>query len=394
MEVYHTFLDTNVFEATHYNFNCASLKSLKKYCEKGMAKLYTNDVVVGELKRHFTKEVDSLARKAKNTIRNKQELVNALTADVYNEIKEKLLNAPNNLINDLDNYISNAIYLSNAGLSVNSLVYDYFCFNAPFEDKADKKHEFPDAIIIMSIKQFLNDNPNIILRVVTDDEGWHSALKGVPNLKMYHRLKRLLSDISEEEKELHENIVNYVNDNIDKIKIYISEWIEDQDWYDTVDNVDMCIECDEIDNVVVDALDIFNVTVEYIDVEEEYAIVTISAVTHFKISFSYIDHTDEIYDKEDNAWFNTKYGDGYLGIDMPLELSISIFFEGGEIDIVESPQYDDIVISDLTIVESDYKESVDRFSYEYFDTCPDCGLPIGIHNDGGTGFCINCSNKH
>mgnify|MGYP006916288650 CR=1 FL=1 len=29
-----------------------------------------------------------------------------------------------------------------------------------------------------------------------------------------------------------------------------------------------------------------------------------------------------------------------------------------------------------------------------YDTCPECGCPIGIDNDGGNGFCINCAPNH
>ena len=30
----------------------------------------------------------------------------------------------------------------------------------------------------------------------------------------------------------------------------------------------------------------------------------------------------------------------------------------------------------------------------YYCTCPDCGRPIGIHNDGGNGFCVDCAPNH
>lgn len=30
----------------------------------------------------------------------------------------------------------------------------------------------------------------------------------------------------------------------------------------------------------------------------------------------------------------------------------------------------------------------------YFAICPDCGKPIGIHNDGGNGFCTDCGIHH
>ena len=29
-----------------------------------------------------------------------------------------------------------------------------------------------------------------------------------------------------------------------------------------------------------------------------------------------------------------------------------------------------------------------------YDTCPDCGCRIGIENDGGNGFCIDCAINH
>ena len=30
----------------------------------------------------------------------------------------------------------------------------------------------------------------------------------------------------------------------------------------------------------------------------------------------------------------------------------------------------------------------------YYSTCPDCGVKIGIENDGGNGFCVNYASKH
>ena len=30
----------------------------------------------------------------------------------------------------------------------------------------------------------------------------------------------------------------------------------------------------------------------------------------------------------------------------------------------------------------------------YYSICPDCGVKIGIENDGGNGFCVNYASKH
>ena len=57
---------------------------------------------------------------------------------------------------------------------------------------------------------------------------------------------------------------------------------------------------------------------------------------------------------------------------------------------------------DGCVEQSFYLTEENRTSYEElersdggtYDTCPDCGCRIGIENDGGNGFCINCAPNH
>ena len=52
-------------------------------------------------------------------------------------------------------YISIAEIITNNDVSVVELFNDYFTPKAPFEDNKDKKSEFPDATIILSIKDYI-----------------------------------------------------------------------------------------------------------------------------------------------------------------------------------------------------------------------------------------------
>ena len=60
---------------------------------------------------------------------------------------------------------------------------------------------------------------------------------------------------------------------------------------------------------------------------------------------------------------------------------------------LNSSSFDEIIIEDVEI--TDYKLTPYRNDDDpYFAECPDCGQPIGIHNDGGNGFCAECAKHH
>ena len=49
---------------------------------------------------------------------------------------------------------------------------------------------------------------------------------------------------------------------------------------------------------------------------------------------------------------------------------------------------------DLSAENRTSYEELARSDDDTYDTCPDCGSRIGIDNDGGNGFCINCAPNH
>lgn len=393
MNRFNVFLDTNIFIRAKFNFHGGSLQNLKKYCETGTAVLFTNDIIVREVRSHIDADVGSMAKQAKNAIKNHGELVNAISREVYQTIEATILGATENLTSQFDAYIEGAIFLPNEGLSVVDLFNDYFNKCAPFEKNEKKKSEFPDAAVIMSIKRYMAETDATELHIVSDDDGWHDALVGIEGISLYKSLSELLTKIAEDEKELYDQVSEYMEKCIGDLQSYTEDWFTCQDWSTSIESIDMCIECEDIEDIYVTTIDLTPDAIEYIDREGEFASAVFSGVVTFYLGFQYIDHSNESYDREDHIWYNTVYGKGAAELKVAFTGSTTILIpENGEMEL-NSLAFDEMNLGDIEIM--DYKLIPYRNDDDpYFATCPDCCKPIGIHNDGGNGFCIDCAPNH
>ena len=393
MDRFNVFLDTNIFISAKYNFTGGSLCSLKKHCENGTAALFTNDIVLREVQHHIDNDVGLLAKQAKNAIKNHGELVNAITRPMYTSIEETLLSATTSLRSQFDAFMNGATSLSNEGLSVVDLFNAYFEEIAPFEKREAKKSEFPDAVIIMSIKRYLCETPDMVLHIVTDDEGWHNALVGTSGISVYKNLNDLLTRISQHEQTLYHKIAQFLGVCKDELLRSVESWCYEQDWSSYIENIDVCIECDEIEDLTFSSIELVPNGIEYIDRDAGYAAAVYSGVVAINLEFTYIDHEQEVYDREDHVWLNTVYGKGSAQLNIPFSGSVTVLIDDDSELELNSSEFDDIIPGEIDVTTyslTPYRED----DAPYFNVCPDCGAPIGIHNDGGNGFCIKCAHKH
>ena len=390
---FNVLIDTNIFMAAKYNFSGGSLCNLKKYCEDGIAVLFTNDIILREVASHIDEDVGLMARQAKNAIGQRAELVNAITQEVYQSIKDTILGATKGLHSQFEAYMAGATNLSNGGLTIDVLFDQYFGKCAPFEGNEKKKWEFPDAAVIMSIKRYIAENPGVQLHVITDDNGWHNALKETEGVFLYKNLKELLAKIAEDEQELFTKILQYMETCVEELRRPTEDWVVCHDWSAIVDNIEMCVECDELEDIYVTSIDLAPDSIEYIDRDGEFASALFSGTVTFLLGFDYIDHTSETYDKEDNIYYNTIYGKGAAEVEMRFAGATTVLTPcGGEMEL-NSDTFDEITIESIEVI--DYKLTPYRNDdAPYFSVCPDCGQPIGINNDGGNGFCSDCAANH
>ena len=391
MATFNVFIDTSIFIRNKFTFHAGPLSSLQKYCRKGFCTLFTNSIIMREVEKHISADVGKLATQAKNAIKKKPELVNAISEQECVAIVEKLMAAPEKLLAQFTAFMDDAVLLSIDNLSLASVFDDYFKSVPPFEQKEAKKAEFPDAVAIMSIKHYLQDESNAVMCVVSDDEGWKAAFQGQERVRFYKDLRALLTDISKEES-LYNRVADYVGDNILELTSCVEGWLYEQDCSSVIEDISPCIECDELEDMRIGEIVIVPQSVDYIDTEHNCATVGFSGTAMATVDFSYLDHTDEVYDREDHVWFNTIYGSGSVEIRVPFDGVVNVLFSDDEMDFAD-PKLDEVEWCNVDMAVLEMKDR--RLDDDpFYDICPDCGKPIGIHNDGGNGFCVDCAPNH
>jgi hypothetical protein len=166
-------IDTNIFERAGHRLESGYLKHLEQFSE-GNVRLVFSELTIGELRAHMIRKTDE----ALSTLR--KGLADMGTYWLCSE--EERSAAAKNLTNELgggakvderiDGFLKrcNAIVLSATGtVDPSALVRAYLENHAPFE-AAKKKHEFPDAIALMSLEAWARDQRTVVL-FVTGDKG-------------------------------------------------------------------------------------------------------------------------------------------------------------------------------------------------------------------------------
>ena len=145
------FLDTNVFESAKFSYSSKTFVSFLDYCKENEIKLKITDVVKHEVIKRIKSNITESFEKI-----DKQNLgVVAGSFDMDTNISklnfiEKLTNKLHERFSDfLDD---NDIEVIDTNYDINELILQYFNQLSPFTEQ--KKHEFPDAIILLTIKKY------------------------------------------------------------------------------------------------------------------------------------------------------------------------------------------------------------------------------------------------
>lgn len=244
------FLDTNVFgRKEKYDFEHSYrnniLSMLKRYSN---IEVWLPSIVVEELKKHIKESIDNDQNNIKS-IYVKRKLPNNFYEETLKENLQKLdefIERNNIKILDCEKY-----------LEISDVNKWYFNKEKPFE--TSKPKEFPDAMIISAIVNFLKENKYENVYIVSEDKGFNESLKSKIDCIIVNKLETILKeffDFSTYEYRLVEdfiknnNILNHktplefesanvndiINVNIEKYCLNSCEII-----YDQKDNASMVI---------------------------------------------------------------------------------------------------------------------------------------------------------
>lgn len=383
---------------TGFNFNGGALLNLKKYHDAGVVSLITNHIIVNEVENNVKYQVKEATAQIKNFI-EKLYCINELRhSDEHKGIFQDFRKQKWELyiVDQWKNYLkeTECEILQNTDVSLELLLDDYFNSRAPFESRQEKKHEFPDAIVIKSLLKFAEENPLSTVIVATGDQGWEKALEHKNNIHIVKQIKDILSYISKEYKpENIEKVVLCIADDHQRIIEYIERYLEDM-------NIDFQMEHDDIEEFDIKSI---KIAMEYIDfIEDEDVSVTVLAAVKVVVEYSFFDYENSIYDKEDRCYMYSHVARVKESHESQLSIAVNMKLDQSQqryyIDDIESDG--NMVLNEDTCCESErldslYEEELDEWIGEkFYNTCPDCGCKIAHQNDGGNGFCLSCAPNH
>lgn len=438
---YRVFMDTNIYDGANYSFRNAMFQCLREYATKDELCLVVNSIIEGEVRSHIRDRIKEQITKLNKVVTDRTFAAFKHLAPFMDIIEKK---NPDDWIDACDKEFSTLLNdckaekISVNGVGVEKIVSDYFIQAPPFEAK--KPYEFKDAIAVSSLlldihsslenrKKSENMNMDDLLYcVISNDKGFVAAVNAglseaereyiriFPELKNFvgyitlmnrqaEFLKAyLLSDCAQD--EMVETVRNAIDNTVIDISLESGEFIDEQD----------IIDVEEIS---------FQPYILGIYEEDGTALsakVALDANCVVKVWYKYTDEDNSYWDKEDSTylWKTEVEKEGRYQVE--LEVVISINIEGCRVpddwnvnddydyadNVIEFDDYldvparldlDETNLVDEEIVEQtepffEYEHDGEVFKEKAVTICPDCGEPIGIQNDGGNGFCINCAYKH
>lgn len=190
--------DTNIYDNTKYNFDDQFYKTFKDLKKEKFPDLeiYINSIIYREVMAHLEEkgqennEVIEGVKKDDWNLELFDELqralddIDCLREASIKEAKDKFNNFLSLFSVDINSLKGKLIYDDNQNFDLGEVLDDYFNHRPPFENKNNKKNEFPDALIIQNISQRFKNHDNFIV-VSSDNEFRKAVEQKIPKATMF-----------------------------------------------------------------------------------------------------------------------------------------------------------------------------------------------------------------
>lgn len=190
------FIDSNIYIGSGFNFESGSFAAVIKYCIGNVVQLLIDSIVTNEVTTHIKNDIGKAIVEANNKLKNNS-LCGLKNANKFVLLDESMLvNFSLKQWNDfLDACkVNNLLYTD---IRIANILDDYFNKTPPFENSKDKKNEFPDAVIIKSLKHFMqSQNINTKFFVVSGDKIWKDCFEGDSRVQYFENISAALEIIS------------------------------------------------------------------------------------------------------------------------------------------------------------------------------------------------------
>ncbi|MEZ8703372.1 PIN domain-containing protein [Vibrio cyclitrophicus] len=207
-------IDNNILKGHGYKFNEGVLKQLSQYRDLPTA-ILVPEVVHFEARKHIANEINNAVSKVNAAFRSVS-LQLDISPDVLSQAEE-LLCLPRDPLAQAEAKLE-AFYTNIGALQLKVpedfdmayLMNMYFSIEPPFEDNKNKRKEFPDAVALLNIEKWAEENDGNVL-LVSQDKGWNEFCSDKPRLEnvdsLSEALQRLLpqTTVSDLVRSIHES---------------------------------------------------------------------------------------------------------------------------------------------------------------------------------------------
>jgi hypothetical protein len=286
------FLDTEVFEASNFNFSSRSLGELLRLAQADRVNVFLTNITLGEVQAHIVEKIDKASGKLKQ-FRNEEGRIlqnvagyEAISAKVdkpkcIDEVKGKFQEFLEN---------AKATVIGIESVKPEGVFRDYFDLKPPFGE-GRKKEEFPDAFAQQALMDWCESN-HTEMYVISANKDWHCQKNYlIPLTKLDEFVDAAVRD--EAGEEFAERILEIYQKHLHKVEKAIKEAFEGSEFYTS--DVDGDVDEVNITTIIMDEPLV-------LEVNETLASISVDVEVEYVADVSYLNDDAGIWDGEDHVW--------------------------------------------------------------------------------------------
>ncbi|MBB1281698.1 PIN domain-containing protein [Pseudoalteromonas sp. SR41-1] len=294
MAIKHVFIDSCAYRNLGFDtFSNQAFKQLKKYCEMSHCQLYITSII--------TKEVEGILEVMENDALNLIGKLKGKTKLLSPSIDEQYEMLKSNIEGKYSEYFTNFLTTVNCievpitNIDETELLDMYFLQKPPFKGKSGNKSksEFPDAINILALKEYMNQRDSIVeeWHLVSHDSDFGSLEYSEKEIFTYKTLKDLMTAINKENDSKVGQVIEFLKGNVTKNKLitYVENFFED-----VCENSLNLLEIQEWNRGILDLemhsanIEVINIAVIEKDLDEPIAVIEYEVVLTLDAGFEYM----------------------------------------------------------------------------------------------------------
>lgn len=323
-------VDTSVFCKEQLDFIGLQNEILPSFFqmleEKGIA-LLTHPILLEETRKHIAESevINKLSnlKMAMKKYRNMLPLIGLSSENIERRIDELDLNR--RLVSAFEKFYAEAIVLPYPNAEI--VFSQYFSCRPPFSATGDKKSEFPDAFVILAVKQYLFTHPDIRVLVLTNDTDWRVAFADVQRTAVADSIGAGIRMMRNSEE-----ILPIFNEAIPSIKSTLINFLE-------IEAFDLS-ECEVIDDVEVTSIRVESVSdnIVPLKISDDRLILRTTADIEVDGNAIIMDEDRSVWDPEDRAYLFTAYSNIFFEkatAEVEFDVELSIDSEEGKHTLIE-----------------------------------------------------------